>query len=142
MHFKCQREYIDGGWTRSPSSTALKCSNQQVSVSEQADALDHVAGVLRQEGIQIGLRIAVVGTPTGDVVDIVVAIVAEVGVVTGVVPGVGVNALNQIDDDSAAQNGLDGLLQSVGTVAEGLGAGEVGAASSAAAASGLYEPSN
>ena len=83
---------------------------------EQADHLDHVASVVGQEGVQVGLRITVVGAPTGNVVDVVVAFVAVASVVTCVVPLSGVNALNQVDDDSAFQSGLDGLLVSVSTV--------------------------
>ena len=104
----------------------LNYRNRPIRLLEQADALDHVAGVIGQESIQIGLRIAVVGAPAGDIVEVVVGFITEVGVVAGVVPGVGINALNQVDDHGAAQDSLNGLLQGIGAVAESFGTGEVG----------------
>ena len=40
---------------------------RRILVLEQADDLGHVAGALAREGVEVGGRIAVVGTPAGAV---------------------------------------------------------------------------
>lgn len=91
----------------------------------QADRLGHVAVGLN--GIQVGLSIAVVRAPTGSTgSNVVVGFVAGAGTVVGVAVSGVVGIGNQINNNLAAQNLLNGLLVSVHTVGDGLIVGAVG----------------
>ena len=72
------------------ASTLPHFANNSVTIRHQilvdTDALGHVACVVTQEGVQIALRIAVVGAPAGQVVHIVVSLATQLGVVATVVP--------------------------------------------------------
>ena len=88
------------GEKNSPTSGQPKwCCTELV----QADLLGHVAVGLN--GIQIGLSIAVVRTPTGSTgSDVVVGFVAGAGTVVGVAVSGVVGVGNQINNNLAAQN--------------------------------------
>ena len=110
------------GEKNSPTSGQPKwCCTELV----QADLLGHVAVGLN--GIQIGLSIAVVRTPTGSTgSNVVVGFVAGAGTVVGVAVSGVVGIGNQINNNLAAQDLLNGLLVSVHTVGDGLTVGAVG----------------
>lgn len=54
-------------------------ANDIIHLSIDTDALYHIACTLGKESVKICLRIAVVGTPTGQVINIVVSLAAELG---------------------------------------------------------------
>ena len=67
------------------------------------DALDHVASVIRQECIEVGGRITIVRTPTGEVVNGVVRFLTGVDIVTCCQPSVVVSTADEVDDDLATE---------------------------------------
>ena len=79
---------------------------------EQTDDLGHVAGAAAQEGVQVGVGIAVVGAPAGAVEEVEVAGFAVGGAVAAGVEVLSGGGLDQVDRRRCRRPGsLDDLLE-------------------------------
>ena len=71
--------------------------------------MDHVAD-FSLEGVQISLRITVVRTPAGAVVNVVVALCAGLCVISVIIPVLERYAVKKVNDDCTVRRSLNGLL--------------------------------